>query len=423
MLGALAIAGLTLSPMPETTSSISPFCLFCGARGAIDALLNLLLFVPFGFGLRTAGVPRRWVIAASLAATVGIEILQVVVVPGRDSSLGDIIWNTTGGAVGALLADWWRRLLAPSPDEARHLARVAAAGAFLALALGAALLRPSYPEGRWFAQWRPPDAQRVPPRARVLAAEWNGVAIPNGPLANDDALRALSRARGLDVVTTVEPLETNRYLIGVLAAADHRTRPLWRIAASDRALRFWARMRGNDARFRTPGFLVPRIADDGAPGAAPSLDWRAGDTLRLRASRTASTLRLEIASRDARPLRFEHEIAPTHAAMLVLPMDYVPGRASDPLNLAALVVLFAPLGYWTGFAATRRRAWLEAVALPVATVVASYWVLARLSSLAVPPTPDWIAAFASVTAFAAAGAGVHALVARRPARAERAARR
>jgi|SRR5579872_181352 len=76
-----------------------------------DFFLNVLLFVPFGFGLaaqmRKRGGPR-WITAAFLALAAGVltsytvELLQLYI-PGRDSGWEDVISNSMGSAVGALL--------------------------------------------------------------------------------------------------------------------------------------------------------------------------------------------------------------------------------------------------------------------------------------------------------------------------------
>lgn len=76
-----------------------------------DFFLNVLLFVPFGFGLATQMRKRggpRWITAALVALAAGaftsysVELLQLYI-PGRDSGWEDVISNSMGSAVGALL--------------------------------------------------------------------------------------------------------------------------------------------------------------------------------------------------------------------------------------------------------------------------------------------------------------------------------
>ena len=73
-----------------------------------DQFLNVLLFVPFGFGLaemlRERGKSKQTVILAALAAgalfSYTIETLQIYV-PTRDSGWGDVFTNTAGCLFGA----------------------------------------------------------------------------------------------------------------------------------------------------------------------------------------------------------------------------------------------------------------------------------------------------------------------------------
>ncbi len=122
----LAFIGLmTLLPAPEEAAraAATPLdCILCGDLGSVDFLLNILLFVPLGVGLGLAGFSwRRAVVLAGLLSA-GIELLQMKFIPGRDASLGDILSNTLGGGLGALLAARWQDLVFPSPRRSRRLA-------------------------------------------------------------------------------------------------------------------------------------------------------------------------------------------------------------------------------------------------------------------------------------------------------------
>lgn len=117
----LAVAGilfLTLYPFrfnfhgAAARGITNPFLLGKGLKsvGSFDDFLNILLFVPFGFGLteklRERGVSRGLAFAIALIAgalfSYGIEFLQIYI-PERDSGWEDIFTNATGSAVGCLL--------------------------------------------------------------------------------------------------------------------------------------------------------------------------------------------------------------------------------------------------------------------------------------------------------------------------------
>jgi hypothetical protein len=81
--GLLLIAVLTLSPDLAAGTQKPSLCLICGSRGGEDAVLNVLLFIPFGFGLRLRGTSRWRAWAVTIAVTATVELLQIYI-PGRD---------------------------------------------------------------------------------------------------------------------------------------------------------------------------------------------------------------------------------------------------------------------------------------------------------------------------------------------------
>lgn len=119
----LAVAGilfLTLFPFrfvfhTEPRGILSPFLLQSGIKsaGALDDFLNVLLFVPFGFGLagmlRDRGMRRIKSLASCLFAgallSYGVEFLQNYI-PNRDSGWHDVFTNSTGAIVGCLLFEF-----------------------------------------------------------------------------------------------------------------------------------------------------------------------------------------------------------------------------------------------------------------------------------------------------------------------------
>lgn len=119
----LALAGilfLTLYPFRFDFSvhlarSLFPFSLGGSTKrvGPLDDLLNILLFVPFGFGLAQPLWERRKprlrtvasVFAAGALLSYTIELLQIYI-PQRDSGWEDVLTNSVGALVGAALLEW-----------------------------------------------------------------------------------------------------------------------------------------------------------------------------------------------------------------------------------------------------------------------------------------------------------------------------
>lgn len=114
----LATAGilfLTMYPFRFSFHALphgaSPFLLGSSGKGGgfADAFLNVLLFVPFGFGLaeklRKRGKSSRFVWAAALGSgalfSYVIEFLQLYI-PERDSGWEDVFTNGSGSLIGSI---------------------------------------------------------------------------------------------------------------------------------------------------------------------------------------------------------------------------------------------------------------------------------------------------------------------------------
>jgi glycopeptide antibiotics resistance protein len=141
-----AIAGilfLTLYPFrfslhAHALLNSSPFLLGHGVKrpSALDFTLNVLLFIPFGFGLSPKLLQRNWSRAGSvvIAALAGaafsyvIEFVQIYV-PMRDSGWDDIFSNTIGSVLGALVfAGIGRFVLRPLSEGKKILESLLTAG-------------------------------------------------------------------------------------------------------------------------------------------------------------------------------------------------------------------------------------------------------------------------------------------------------
>ena len=79
-------------------------------------LLNLLLFVPFGVLGRLVARRTWWVVVAALVASSVIELSQWRWLE-RDGSWADVVANTCGSLVGAVVVRLW------SPDPGRRAPR------------------------------------------------------------------------------------------------------------------------------------------------------------------------------------------------------------------------------------------------------------------------------------------------------------
>jgi hypothetical protein len=105
VLAVLVVIGVvTLWPGDDSDAGDPWWCLVCEPEYDIPNLaLNVALFAPLGVGLALCGFGRGAAIAIALSATLVVEALQYQVIAGRDASLGDVLAN----ALGAALGFWW----------------------------------------------------------------------------------------------------------------------------------------------------------------------------------------------------------------------------------------------------------------------------------------------------------------------------
>jgi glycopeptide antibiotics resistance protein len=111
----------------------SPFLLgrILKGFGVKSVFLNILLFLPFGFGLseklRERGMSRSLTFALTLAAgalfSYGIELLQIYI-PERDSGWEDVFTNTLGAVAGFVLSETLGKFVMHSLSSIESLVEV-----------------------------------------------------------------------------------------------------------------------------------------------------------------------------------------------------------------------------------------------------------------------------------------------------------
>jgi glycopeptide antibiotics resistance protein len=80
--------------------------------GRLEVLLNALIVAPVSFlgsVLRPRTSWRDWT-AYGFGASVSVELVQLVVLPGRQASFSDVVANTAGALLGAVAIALLRRL-------------------------------------------------------------------------------------------------------------------------------------------------------------------------------------------------------------------------------------------------------------------------------------------------------------------------
>ena len=282
-----AILAVTLFPSGGEKDEPMLRCLVCGERGVADVILNVLLFMPFGAALSLAGVRLRRICLDAAVLSAVIELAQLFI-PGRDSSLSDVLSNTTGATAGCLVVWQAPRVIRLQGLFATLGALAAAALTVLVTAGTGLLLRPAFPASVYYGQWTPNLEHLEWYGGRVLEAQLGSIALPPRRLANSEAARQLLvEGAPLSVRATAGP-EVSR-LASLVSIADDRQREIALLGLERQALVFRYRTRSTAWRLDQPDLRVPDALAPVAPGDTFAVAlWRepTGTCLALNGART-----------------------------------------------------------------------------------------------------------------------------------------
>jgi VanZ like family len=184
----VVILGVTLFPLEATDVPPPILCVLCGDGALADGILNAALFVPLGAALAVARWRARRTIALGALLSCGVEAAQLMI-PGRDPSLSDVLFNTLGTALGVALAHFAPAVWTTNPRRVGVLSIAASLGAMSAITLTGVLLTPSFPEDVYYGGWTPRFGHLEWYGGRVLQASVDGLDIPAGVLGNSPQVR------------------------------------------------------------------------------------------------------------------------------------------------------------------------------------------------------------------------------------------
>jgi glycopeptide antibiotics resistance protein len=126
----ISLAALLVSPVTSVryqdqlwdwTARYLGFGWSAGREAALDALINVALFVPVGFLLhrrlraecRWSRYAARWTVTVAAALAAAIEFIQIFL-PARHASIFDVLAAVAGAAIGMALDVAVRRKQTPS---------------------------------------------------------------------------------------------------------------------------------------------------------------------------------------------------------------------------------------------------------------------------------------------------------------------
>jgi len=347
----VVIITATLLPFnPIVSSQIPPqWCLRCGGLWLTDAVSNVLLFVPFGaaaaWGLvrRRAGVRLLSVFGLGLMLSLGIEWLQSIgVPPSRSAALADVLTNSLGSLLGAVLVVCGPWLLRPSEIGARVMHALWLGGAIAVFVLTALAMAPRTP-----VMASGSVAAVASPYPHVPGQAWYGGSndslLVNGRVgfrrgwsgpfivqldAEPDTVRVFNVVRGREAEPFAVPL--------VFLHLPGDTAPVLqlRVVGDDAEM-------GVTRRAWSWGLTFPRVVLEGA-FAGRTLD----DPRTLALSGMASRHRLEL--RSGTGAGAVVELGPTVGWAMLQSLVEVQSGWAWVVELAWLAVLLVPVGWWRG---------------------------------------------------------------------------
>jgi len=376
----VSILLLTLWPLPEQAyrASLSPIsCLVCGDQGMQDVIQNVIMLLPLGLMLGLAGVrPGRAALAGFCLAFL-IETLQYFVVPGRDASASDVLTNTAGTWLGALLAPRLPLLMRPGREAAARLAIAAVLAWAGAWVFGAWAIGGNVGSGNW--RGRAPNDL---PDAPAFSGEVAEVSMDGVPLrlAPADLPRRVEEAFARDsfviegVVRPQAPAAPRENLVTIIdVSRNGGTEFNNLVVVFNRATKRGVvgfRINAARLRLRTPQFNFGTMFD------VPD-----GGSVRFRVLRAGGALR-GTAEGDRKPLVTEFRLGPELLWSELLPRTPRPTMLWSVESFLWGAVLLGLAGYW-GLRSARISVVLIALVISVAgqLAVPLYFPVARQSLL------------------------------------------
>jgi hypothetical protein len=402
VIASLAVIGFaTLLPEPGAGVG-SHLCLLCGPVGGVSAILNILLFVPLGIGLALSGLPAKRAVIASVALSALIETAQLLVIPGRYSTIGDVLTNSLGGTLGFAVGRYAFILLRPSPRTALALT-MGWCAAWLAIQTVSAFgFSPRIPRSRYYGQIARPVGNFEQFHGRVLRASIADVAVPDTQFRDSPQVRELLLGGATITLTIVAP-ESALGIAPIVRVADASQREILLLAQNSADLIFGVRTGAATLRLRPPLFALTDVFQAGPPGDG----GLTMDTLTVSARYSTRELWVKTQSRTSYDRRIP--ITASLAWTVLLPFQwFIEGTRIESIVSAIWVAcLLLPIGYWGGVISGFRRADGAARIRGIAVLIAL--VLLYVGLVVVPlefgvtagAPSDWLAALTGILSGAA----------------------
>ena len=372
--------GFSIAPMRIPAA----WCLICGDGWLMDAVSNVVLFLPFGVALALLRL-RVWQAAVmSALLSLLVESLQAAGIPAlRSPSAADIVTNTLGGLGATWLTVQAPTLWRPTLPLARRLLLAWTGVVTGCLILTSVALQPVPSSLRSTEITVRPSPYEYAPGygwygGRLRDARINDMPFPDrgsGPVVAE--VPAIPDRITVDVTLTGhDTLAYQRAMVFVHPTGD--TIPVALLTQDERDIRWDHRTRGYRWGLTKPGI---RLRD-----VIPSGRWADSTPLRLHAEASASTLTLTLAGMRAGDGP-EHTVQARITPLLGWALLQSVVRPADPgaplVQLAWILVLVVPLVRWGRLLGWL---WLLGVAASLGGLLIGG---AIIGGLALPGAVDW----------------------------------
>ena len=363
-----------------------------GSLGGVDAILNVLLFIPLGVGLELCGVPTRRALLTMGFLSLLIETAQLLVIPGRDATLGDVLTNILGGALGFAASRYRLVLLRPSLRTAGSLVAAWAAIWVAIQTISSFALAPSIPESQYYGQLARSLGNLAVFQGRVVVASIDEIVIPNTAIAQSREVRR-RLLNGATVSIRVVSAGPTPGIAPIVRVADSKGREILLLAQDGLDLLFTIHSGAATLRLRPPVFALPQLF----PTGVVKSEVKAADTVGVRGRYLSREVRMTgTTGADTNGSRIP--ITASLGWTLVLPSQwFIRGtRVEVVISWIWIVVLMVPLGYWTfplahprgelGFHESRTLFWVASLAI----LGAGLELAPYLFGLSRTPVREWL---------------------------------
>jgi len=372
------IAAATLTPTTRAAWVHDFWCWRCRETpDLVELALNILLFVPLGVSLsREIRLSRA--LAAIVATTVFVEVLQYFVVVGRTGVLRDVVANTAGGMLGLAIGYNAKTLARPDHQTAKRIAWIAAAVWVGHAVLAMFAFRPSATRFLFYAHVRPELGQYDVYGGKVGRASVNGAIVFSGPFPPGVDPKAWT-SEPLDLAASVTMGPPTTRPAPILMITDSRGNDIAFLGEFRGDLVFRSRTRGEDFGLRAPVVVLGQVFDSSTAQLGTA-------ALLVSGERDSFTLTTEARNGIGQVGTATGTLTPSLGWMLWWPLAIPRPETMRWMRWSWLAIPFVAIAFWSAAAAGDRRG-LSALGPPVvaiagAHVLVPWWFGAR-------PTGVW----------------------------------